>query len=76
MVDREPPKLFLFVCGGNYHKNFASIHHQFLQKLNKITIVNSTNKMSFLDRKLENLIYGIGCFNSLYIHHYELIEKL
>jgi len=25
---------------------------------------------------LENLIYGIGCFNSLYIHHYELIEKL
>jgi hypothetical protein len=25
---------------------------------------------------LENLIYGIGEFNSLYIHHYDLINSL
>ena len=37
----------------------SSIYHQFLQKLNKITIVNSTNKMSFLDKKLENIFQMI-----------------
>ena len=36
-----------------------SIYFQFLQKLNKITIVNSTNKMSFLNKKLENIFQMI-----------------
>jgi hypothetical protein len=32
--------------------------------------------MSELQEKINVLLENLSCFNSLYIHHYELIEKL
>lgn len=61
---------------GNFVKNIYKIRdicQELLKVCQNFNLGELQEKIMVL---LENLIYGIGEFNSLYIHHYELIKNL
>ncbi len=61
---------------GNFVKSIFKIRDICNEVLKVCVNFNLGELQEKINVLLENLIYGIGCFNSLYIHHYELIEKL
>ena len=78
-IEKEPLIEVLRVY-NNFDGNFVKSIFKIRDICNEVLKVCVNFNMGELQEKinvlLENLIYGIGCFNSLYIHHYELIEKL
>lgn len=78
-IEKEPLIEVLRVY-NNFDGNFVKSIFKIRDICNEVLKVCVNFNLGELQEKinvlLENLIYGIGCFNSLYIHHYELIEKL
>lgn len=78
-IEKEPLIEVLRVY-NNFDGNFVKSIFKIRDICNEVLKVCANFNLGELQEKinilLENLIYGIGCFNSLYIHHYELIEKL
>lgn len=78
-IEKEPLIEVLRVY-NNFDGNFVKSIFKIRDICNEVLKVCINFNLGELQEKinvlLENLIYGIGCFNSLYIHHYELIEKL
>lgn len=78
-IEKEPLIEVLRVYNnfdGNFVKSIFKIRDICNEVLKVCVIFNLGELQEKINVLLENLIYGIGCFNSLYIHHYELIEKL
>jgi len=61
---------------GNFVKNIFKIRDICQEILKVCTNFNLGELAEKVNTLLENLIYGIGEFNSLYIHHYEMIKGL
>ena len=78
-IEKEPLIEVLRVY-NNFDGNFVKSIFKIRDICNEVLKVCVNFNLGELQEKinvlLENLIYGIGCFNSLYIHHYELIDKL
>lgn len=78
-IEKEPLIEVLRVY-NNFDGNFVKSIFKIRDICNEVLKVCVNFNLGELQEKinvlLENLIYGIGCFNSLYIHHYELINKL
>ncbi len=78
-IEKEPLIEVLRVY-NNFDGNFVKSIFKIRDICNEVLKVCINFNLGQLQEKinvlLENLIYGIGCFNSLYIHHYKLIENL
>jgi len=78
-IEKEP-LIEVLRLYNNFDGNFVKSIFKIRDICNEVLKVCVNFNLGELQEKinvlLENLIYGIGCFNSLYIHHYELIEKL
>jgi len=61
---------------GNFVKNIFKIRDICQEILKVCSNFNLGELAEKVNTLLENLIYGIGEFNSLYIHHYEMINNL
>ena len=61
---------------GNFLKNIYKIRDMCQELLKVCENFNLGELQEKINVLLENLIYGIGEFNSLYIHHYQLIKSL
>jgi len=61
---------------GNFVKNIFKIRDMSQEILKVCQNFNLGELAEKINTLLENLIYGIGEFNSLYIHHYDLINSL
>jgi superfamily II RNA helicase len=61
---------------GNFVKNIYKIRDICQELLKVCQNFNLGELQEKINVLLENLIYGIGEFNSLYIHHYQLIKNL
>ena len=59
---------------GNFVKNIYKIRDICQEILKVCQNFNLGELQEKINTLLENLIYGIGEFNSLYIHHYEMIS--
>lgn len=61
---------------GNFVKNIYKIRDICQEVLKVCEIFNMGELEEKINILMENLIYGIGEFNSLYIHHYDMISSL
>ena len=61
---------------GNFVKNIYKIRDVCQELMKVCENFNLGELQEQINVLLENLIYGIGEFNSLYIHHYQLIKNL
>jgi hypothetical protein len=61
---------------GNFLKSIYKIRDMCQELLKVCENFNLGELQEKINVLLENLIYGIGEFNSLYIHHYQLIKNL
>ncbi len=61
---------------GNFVKNIYKIRDICQEILKVCQNFNLGELQEKINTLLENLIYGIGEFNSLYIHHYDMINSL
>jgi hypothetical protein len=61
---------------GNFLKNIYKIRDMCQELMKVCQNFNLGELQEKINVLLENLIYGIGEFNSLYIHHYQLIKSL
>ena len=66
----------LLLFDGNFVKNIFKIRDMSQEILKVCQNFNLGELAEKINTLLENLIYGIGEFNSLYIHHYDLINSL
>ncbi len=78
-INKEP-LIEVLKTYNNYDGNFVKNIFKMRDICNEILKICERFNLGGLQEKintlLENLIYGIGEFNSLYIHHYEMIVKL
>jgi hypothetical protein len=61
---------------GNFVKAIYKIRDMCQELLKVCDNFNLGELQEKINVLLENLIYGIGEFNSLYIHHYQMIKNL
>ena len=61
---------------GNFLKSIYKIRDMCQELLKVCDNFNLGELQEKINVLLENLIYGIGEFNSLYIHHYQMIKNL
>ena len=76
-INKEPLINILEKYGnfdGNFVKNIYKIRDICQEILKVCQNFNLGELQEKINTLLENLIYGIGEFNSLYIHHYDLIQ--
>lgn len=77
-IDKKPLNKILITFNnfdGNFVKNIYKIRDICHEILKVCEIFNLGELEEKIQQLMENLIYGIGEFNSLYIHHYDLISS-
>ena len=78
-IEKKPlPEIMAKYDGfdGNFVKNIFKIRDICNELLKVCANFNLENLQEKINLLMESLIYGIGEFNSLYIHHYDLISSL
>ncbi len=75
MIKKEPLIEVLRVY-NNFDGNFVKSIFKIRDICNEVLKVCVNFNLGELQEKINVLLENLSCFNSLYIHHYELIEKL
>jgi len=78
-IDKKPLNEIMTIYDnfdGNFVKNLYKIRDICQEILKVCEIFNLGELEERINVLMENLIYGVGEFNSLYIHHYDLISSL
>lgn len=78
-LDKKPLNEIMTVYDnfdGNFVKNLYKIRDICQEILKVCEIFNLGELEEKVNMLMEHLIYGVGEFNSLYIHHYDLISSL